>query len=338
MAWEEDEQRWADEERQARIDWLQELGVPAAFHDAIVQANDRRTAPGGSLLGVGVIAGVPVGLAAAAMLLHLLSVNARAVALADVTEATLIHVGGAVGPIILLFSLIGFLGLLALLFDLPGLAGRYRAGPFPSRAAAMLSAPPPRQSLTRRAALWMLSGSVRRAAASSATAQDFVRAAAAHQVRKWALYGLLASTPAIVLTIIESNTFWVAGPSGIAEHRMLPPFSPARRHDLSEAAAVTTGCSDAGNRLIYEIQLASGERFDLGSARPAGGSKIAAIEAIDARLGRNIEHRRWSHLDRNAASPDCLRAWAARFDADGPRRLAGLLRLSIEELNAASSR
>src|SRR5688572_5759148 len=112
MAWEEDERRRVDEERQARVDWLQELGVPAAFHDAIIETDDRRTAPGGPLLGVGVIVGVPVGLAAAAMLLHLLSVNARAVALADVTEATLIHVSGAVGPILLLFSLIGFLGLL----------------------------------------------------------------------------------------------------------------------------------------------------------------------------------------------------------------------------------
>jgi hypothetical protein len=194
------------------------------------------------------------------------------------------------------------------------------------------------QSLARRAAFWMLSGSVRRAAASSATAGDFVRAAAAHQVRKWALYGLLASTPAIVLTIIESNNFWVAGPSGIAQRRLLSPFSPASRHDLSEAAAITSGCSDAGNRLIYEIRLASGARFDLGRARPARGSKIAAIEAIDARLGRNVEHRRWAHLDRNAAYPDCIRAWAAGFDADGPRRLARLLRLSIEELNAAGSR
>jgi len=89
--------------------------------------------------------------------------------------------------------------------------------------------------------------------------------------------------------------------------------------------------TDDDELLIYDIGFSSGERFDLGASQPFKGSKIEAIVEIDARIDGNIEHRRWSHLDRDPAAPTCLNYWAGQFDRDGRRRLAKLLRLSADE-------
>jgi hypothetical protein len=138
--------------------------------------------------------------------------------------------------------------------------------------------------------------------------------------------------PAIVVMVLETNNFWVAGPAGIVEHRMFPPFS-SRRYDLTEARALISGCNhtDKNDRLIYNVRLSPDGQFDLGDTQPFGGSKIGAIEAIDAKVDRKIEHRRWSHLDRDPVHPSCLRHWAGQFDRDGQRRLAKLLRLTADE-------
>ena len=114
---------------------------------------------------------------------------------------------------------------------------------------------------------------------------------------------------------------------------MLPPLS-SRRHDLKAATALTTGCNrtDKSNRLIYDVHLASGETFNLGDAKATGRSRVAAIEKIDAVIDRGVEHRRWSHLDRDPVHPACLGYWASQFDRDGLQRLTRLLRLTPQEL------
>jgi hypothetical protein len=58
------------------------------------------------------------------------------------------------------------------------------------------------------------------------------------------------------------------------------------------------------------------------------GSKLAAIEAIDARLGVGVVRQRWSpHLNRDSLHPTCLGYWAKQFDSDGRRRLMRLMRV-----------
>jgi hypothetical protein len=100
----------------------------------------------------------------------------------------------------------------------------------------------------------------------------------------------------------------------------------------SEARALITGCNhtDKSHRLIYEIHLASGESFDLGGTKTFRGNKISAVEEINATIDPSIEHRRWSHLDRDPVHPACLTAWAQQFDGDGEGRQTKLLRLSAD--------
>jgi len=315
------------QERQARTNWLATLGVPVPFRDAIIDApNDRLTSTGGTALALAMVA-VTIGATVAAFLWLQGHVEVRAAVVAAQSGASLVHVDVGLGPLVLMFGLLAFMGWAA-----STLAGRYRVNGFLSSAAAMLDSPP-NQGLKRRATQWILSGSVHWAAERSTTVDDFLRGMAGHQGRKWGTAAIVLLLPAVLLTVLETDSFWVAGPSGIVEHRMFPPFS-SRRYDLIEARALTTGCNhtNKSNRLIYEIRLSSGEQFDLGGTEPFRGNKIRAIEEIDARVDRKIEHKRWSHLNRDPVHPTCLTVWAGQFDRDGQRRLATLLRLTAEEV------
>lgn len=314
------------DERLSRGDWLGGLGVPVPFRDAIIDApNNILTSRGGAIVGLAMVA-VAVGVMAATFFWLEGDVEGQAATLAAQSGASLIHVNVGMGPTLLLFGILTLMGWVSSV-----LAGRYRVNGFLSYAAGLLNSPP-KQGLTRRATQWMLSGSVRWAVGRSTTVEDFLRAVARHQARSWGMAAILLLLPAILLTALETNSFWVAGPAAILEHRMFPPFSN-RRHELSDARGLTTGCNhtEKNNLLIYEVRLTSGERFDLGNTQPLKGNKIGAIEEIDAKIDRMIEHNRWEHLNRDPVHPACLNHWAAQFDRDGQRRLTKLLRLTAEE-------
>src|SRR5262245_53732513 len=320
-------------ERQARAEWLATLGVPGSFRHAIIDApNNLWTARGGTVLGLLMVA-VTIGAMMATFLWLQGHVQARAAALAAQSGATLTHVNVGMGPLILLFGLLALMGSIG-----SALAAHLRVNGFLSSAAAMLNSPPT-QGIKRRITQWILSGSVRWAGSRSTSVDDFLRAMAGHQARKWGIAALVLLLPAVVVTALETNSFWVVGPTGVVEHRMFPPFS-SRRYDFSEAKMLTTGCNhtDKNNRLIYRLHLSSGEHFDLGDADPFRGNKIGAVEDIDAKVDPKIAHRRWSHLDRDPVHPACLTAWARQFDRDGQRRLAKLLRLTPDEVRDWSFR
>jgi len=317
------------DERRARADWLTELGVPEAFHNAIIDApTNWMTAAGGAAISIATIVAV-VGAVTGAFLWLDGHVQARAAALAAETGATLTYVNVGLGPLIGLFSLIGLVGWAGSV-----MSARYRVQGFLSMAAGVSKAPPP--GLTRRVVKWLVGSSVRRVARGAATVDGFLRAMSQDQARKWGIAGVVLLLPALVLTVLESDSFWVAGPSGIVEHSMIPPFS-SRSYGLKEVTGLTTGCNntDQGNHLIYNLDLGAGGTFSLGSATAVRGNAIAAVEGIDARLGGSVEHRRWSHLNRNPVHPACLGYWASQLDRNGMQRLSKLLRLTPEELRGS---
>jgi hypothetical protein len=307
-----------------RAEWLAKLGVPAPFRDAIIDApNDWMTTAGGAVMGFAMVV-VAVGLMMAALMGLDAYVQARAVALATQIGASLVHVDVGAGPFVLLFGLIALTGWFSSV-----LSGRHRVSGFLSSAAAMLNAPP-KQVGVQWVMQRLLGGAVRRAA-GAATVDDFLRDVSGRMARRWAVAAIVLLPPAVILTVLETNSFWVAGTAGIVEHHLFPPFSGSR-HFLSEAATLTTGCNHTSDNenLIYDIGLSSGLQFDLGSGstRAVEGSKIAAIEAIDARIGSRTEYRRWSHLDRDPLHPACLAHWMKQFDSDGQRRLGTLLHIT----------
>jgi hypothetical protein len=305
-----------------RAAWLEKLGVPAAFRNAVINApNDRTTAAGGIVVAIAMLA-VVIGVVVAAFMGLDAFVRARAVALAAQIGASLVHVDVGAGPLLLLFGLIMLMGWASSVR-----AGRHRLNGFLSAAAGMFNTPPPQVAI-RWVMQRLLTGSVRRAA-GAATVDDFLRGVAAHQARGWGITAVLLLTPAVVLTALDTDHFWVAGPAGIVEHRMFPPFS-SHTHDPSTATTLTTGCNhtDDDERLIYDIGFATGDDFDLGSTEAVSGSKLAAIEAIDAPLGTGVARERWSHLERDPLHPTCLRYWATQYDSDGRRRLTRLMRLT----------
>ena len=314
------------EERHLRVEWLGSLGVPERFHDAIIDAPNSKLSGGwGAVLGLAMLAAA-VGVMVPAFMWLDGHVQSRAVAVATQNGATLTHVNVGIGPLLLFFGLLTLMGWVGGV-----LSARYRVNGFLSSAAEMLNSSPS-PGLTRRAMHWILGGSVHRAGSRSTTVDEFLRAMAGDQARRWGMAAIVLLLPAVPLMALETNSFWVAGPSGIVVHSMLPPFS-SRRYDLSDARVLTTGCNrtDKSNHLIYDVRLSSGERFDLAGTRSLKGSKIGAIEEIDAKIDPKIEHKRWSHLNRDPVHPTCLYHWAGQFDRDGQRRLAKLLRLTADE-------
>jgi hypothetical protein len=317
-------------DRLARVEWLTDLGVPAAYHDAIIDSSSGWKSQASTVaVGIGAVA-VVIGVTWAAFNGLDSLVHAKAIELAHQTGATLMYVNVGIGPLILLFGLIALMGWLS------GALSRLRgAKGFPKSAAAGINRPPP-HGYIRVGTRWLLAGSVRRAASRTTTVEAFLRTMTADMSRRWGIAAVVLLAPAIAMTVIETDHFWVAGPSGIVEHRLLPPFS-SRTYDLASATALTTGCNhtDKGEYLHYDLDFASGASFNLGNAEGVAGRSAPALEQIDTKLDRAIQHRRWSHLDRDPVHPACLRFWGAQLGQFGQGRLVKMLRLTPEEQRRA---
>jgi len=322
------------EERSARSQYLEQEGVPRNYHDAIIDApTTKLTRFAGPALGLTLVALIICVIIGAFFWLNNY-VEARAADVAAQVGATLVHVDVGLGPLLLMF---GLLGLVMWVFCL--YAAHHKVRGFRSSAASLLNPHPKLDAKTKFVMKWIMRGPVKRAVAQSNDVDGFLYAMVEHMGRRCFIATLLLIVPAIGFTAIETDHFWVAGPFGVVEHRMFPPFSP-QRHDLKDAKKIVTGCNntDKEDRLIYDLYFASGDSFGLADAQPAKKGNTRPIEAIDAELPRDVVHERWSHLDRNPVHPACLTHWAELIGSDGPRRLVSLLRLTQAELREVSAR
>src|SRR5262245_57548880 len=94
------------EERSARVQYLQGLGVPRNYHDAIIDApTTKMMTYGAPALALALVALIIIVIVAAFFWLSNY-VEARAAEEAAQIGATLIHVDVGLGPILLLFGLI----------------------------------------------------------------------------------------------------------------------------------------------------------------------------------------------------------------------------------------
>ena len=148
---------------------------------------------------------------------------------------------------------------------------------------------------------------------------------AGRRVRRWRIATIVLLPVAAVMTVLETNSFWLAGPSGIDDHRMFPPFY-SQHYNIGDA---TAGCDHSADldkdEFIYEMAFLDGEKFNLGEANALKGTTLAAIEAIDVKLGSRIEYRQRLLQGRNPLHPLCLRHGVTQFDSDGGHWLAKLL-------------
>src|SRR5262245_49719391 len=100
-------------DRLARVEWLTDLGVPAPYHDAIIDASsDWKSQVTTAVVGLGAVAGV-IGVVAGAFFGLESLVRAKAIDLAHQTGATLMNVNVGMGPFLLLFGLIAMMGWLS---------------------------------------------------------------------------------------------------------------------------------------------------------------------------------------------------------------------------------
>src|SRR5262249_4126621 len=169
------------------------------------------------------------------------------------------------------------------------------------------------------------------AAREASTAEELLLGVARRRVRRWRIATIVLLPAAVVLTVLETNSFWLAGPSGIDDHRMFPPFY-SQHYNIGDAMALTTGCDHSDDldkdEFIYEMAFPDGEKFNLGEANALEGTTLAAIEAIDVKLGSRIQYRQRLLQGRDPFHPLCLRHWVTQFDTDGGRRLTKLLHIT----------
>jgi hypothetical protein len=96
------------EERSARIKYLEGLGVPRHYHDAIIDApTTKMMRYGGPALGLTLVA-LTIVVMVSAFLWLTNDVEARAADMAAQIGATLIYVNVGIGPLLLFFGLLFF--------------------------------------------------------------------------------------------------------------------------------------------------------------------------------------------------------------------------------------
>lgn len=207
------------------------------------------------------------------------------------------------------------------LFSLPML--RVPPHPGPSSAASALRTP------ASGSADFIVDWSARRSALharDAATADDFLRAFARHQVWAWGVVALVMVGFCAAAIAAGSGTYWLAGPAGLQRHDLLTDKSYA----WSDATRVTVGCNetDSAHRLIYEVQMADWS-VDLGGEADGADTirardRLDSLERIDAILrSAKVPYEVWRWRNRDPRARACLAHWA-RIAGD-PARIDRLL-------------
>jgi hypothetical protein len=181
---------------------------------------------------------------------------------------------------------------------------------------------------------WLWRQMIRRHAGGAANADDFLDRLSKGVVRDLGLTTLAMLALTAVLGALLPARVSYATDTTITDHPVLPLAKDAVR-PVRTAAAVISGCPNLpkdGNTLVYRLGFADGSEANLGAWRPLAESRLAALEAIAARLPAGIARERFSNpIVSDPLAADCLRAIGGEAGANGIARLLQLLAVSEAE-------
>ena len=180
---------------------------------------------------------------------------------------------------------------------------------------------------------WLWRQMIRRHTDEAANADDFLDRLSKGVVRDLGLATLAMLALTAVLGALLPARVCYATDTTIMDHSVLPLAKDAV-WPVRTTAAVISGCLNLrkdGNTLVYRLSFADGSEANLGAWRPLAGSRLAALEAVAARLPAGTARERFSNpIGSDPLTADCLRAFGGA-DANGVARLLQLLAVSEAE-------
>jgi hypothetical protein len=236
--------------------------------------------------------------------------------------------GGLIGGLALVAVI--FVGILATAWVFGEASARVQPFPAPNVFATTLGSP----SGGNGAALAesVLRRVVRRAAEQTSSADDFLKAASAGQIRMWRVAMLAVGIPCALAILVTHANNWTAGPKGVVLHS----WWSTTTIPLSEAHKVVTGCNSTDDEedLIFYVHFPN-RKFDLAGDGGFNFShpEITAEKALDVvtrvdEVLPSIPRERWQWMGRNPLASRCMSYWyAVAGDVD---RINRLLRADVE--------
>jgi len=178
---------------------------------------------------------------------------------------------------------------------------------------------------------WLWRQMIRRYAGAADSADDFLDRLGKGVARdlRYAALAMLVLTAGLGAALPARLSYATA--AGIAELPVLP-LARSTVRPVAAVASVISGCPKLpkdGNTLVYRVRFEDGAEANLGSWSSLSGSRIAALEAIEARLPAGVTRNRFFNvIGSDPMSAECLKEFASKEGPDGPERLLRLLSLS----------
>ena len=309
-------------DRSAVVARLSKLGVPAGFQAAIA----TRPAPRFHVwIQLAIVLGA-IAVAVAAMSVWSRSLDAAALAAATARHALLYDsdIGAeTLGLLVATLCAVGWIG-----GAFAWWLGRDIAR---NATAADLCREPGKY---KGAINWLQKQMIRRHTAGSSSAEEFLDRLAMGMPKDFRLATLAMLVLTLALGWIAPARISYATDEAVTDHPVAL-FEPETMRKIADASAIVSGCPDlpkTGTELVYRLRFVDGAENSLGNWRPLGVSRLAALEAIAAKLSTDIQRERFSNPIRsNPLAAACLQKFGDEERAGGLERLLKLLSITEVE-------
>lgn len=306
----------------ATVDRLTHLGVPAAFHEELME---RRAPRFHTLLNLTIILG-SLAIAVAALIAWSRYVDAAARNAAEAAQALLYDSDvGAESLGLILTALLGAGWLCGTI--------TWRRGSESARnawAADIVHEPAKHKAITN----WLIRHIITRYTRSAVSADDFLDSLGRGVVRdlRFSASVMLALTIALGILIPARVSYATAA---VTVDRSVLPFYRDAVRPFTSVTAVVSGCPNLpkdGNTLVYRLRFPAGDEANVGAWRAYSTNWLAALETIAAALPTSATHVRFTNaIGTPPVSPECLKEFGHKEGTDGIARVLRLLAVSDAE-------